>query len=266
LHPIQAIVLALVQGITEFLPISSSAHLILVSRWMGWLDQGLHFDMAVHAGSLVAIVVYLRHDLSRMLRSLGPAGSSTDPPFRRLALHCVVATVPVALLGWWLQESIETYAREPLVIAVCSVVFGVLLWVADRWGRRNLEFAALSWRDVLLIGAAQALALLPGTSRSGVVMTAGLGVGLSRTAAARFSFLLAVPVMLLVSGKSLFDLLTGAVVAPDWPALVLGFGVSAVSAWLAVDWLLRWLRRQGMAIFAVYRVILGLAIIALSIF
>ena len=120
MHLVQTIVLALVQGITEFLPISSSAHLILVSRWMGWLDQGLHFDMAVHGGSLVAIVAYLRHDLGRMTRALVRGSATADPKFRRLALQCLVATVPVAALVWRLQDSIDRFAREPLVIGVSS--------------------------------------------------------------------------------------------------------------------------------------------------
>lgn len=264
MHPVQAITLALVQGFTEFLPISSSAHLILASRWAGWADQGLHFDMAAHAGSLVAIVAYLRADLAGLLRALGPRHRKADGPCRELALKILLATLPVAALGFALQEPIERYAREPLLIAVCSIVFGLVLWGADRFGRRGLDLADLSWAGVLFVGVAQALALLPGTSRSGVVMTAGLFLGLGRVAAARFAFLLAVPVLLLVGGKNLFDLMAGSVVAPDWPALAIGFAVSAISAWVAVDWLLRWLRHQGMAIFAAYRVVLGLGILALG--
>ena len=264
MHPVQVIALALVQGITEFLPISSSAHLILASRWMGWEDQGLHFDMAVHVGSLVAIIAYLRADLGRMVGAFGRRGSSVEGALRRQALQVLVAALPVAALGWALQEPVERYARDPRVIAVCSIVFGVALWAADRFGARRLQVSDLSWTGVLLVGVAQALALAPGTSRSGIVMTAALCLGLGRTAAARFSFLLAVPVMLLVAGKNLADLLSGAVVAPDWTALALGFVVSAISSWLAVAWLLRWLQRQGMTVFAVYRVVLGLCILVYS--
>lgn len=260
-HPVQAIVLALVQGITEFLPISSSAHLILTSRWLGWEDQGLHFDMAVHVGSLAAIVAYLRSDLAGILRAFARRGAQAEAATRRLGWQVLAATVPVALLGWPLQGSIERLARDPMVIAVCSIVFGVALWAADRFGARRMALTELSWLAVLSIGVAQALALVPGTSRSGVVMTAALFVGLGRTAAARFSFLLAVPVLLLVAGKNAADLLSGAVVAPDWAPLAIGFVVSAVSSWLAADWLLRWLRRQGVTVFAVYRVILGFGLL-----
>ena len=261
---VQAIVLALVQGITEFLPISSSAHLVLASWWMGWEDQGLHFDMAVHVGSLVAIVAYLRSDLAGILRAFSARGGAAETSQRRLGWQIVVATLPVGALGWVLQDSVEGSARDPLIIAVCSIAFGVALWAADRYGSRRLGIGDLSWAAVALVGLAQALALVPGTSRSGVVMTACLCFGLGRTAAARFAFLLAVPVMLLVASKNAADLLSGSVVAPDWSALVVGFVVSAIASWLAVDWLLGWLRRQSMTVFALYRVILGLGILVHS--
>jgi undecaprenyl-diphosphatase len=259
----QTVVLALVQGITEFLPISSSAHLILVSRWMGWVDQGLSFDMAVHSGSLVAIIVYLRHDLARMARAFRPGIAPEQRQTRRLGLQVLLATVPVAIAGGLLQEQIARFAREPVLIAVCSIVFGVLLWVADRFGSRRLALDDLGWAGVVLIGVAQAVALAPGTSRSGVVMTAGLALGLGRTVSARFSFLLAVPVMSLVAGKDVWDLVAGhgAVTAPGWSTLLLGFVVSALAAYVAAGALLSWLRRQGMEIFALYRVGLGLAVL-----
>jgi undecaprenyl-diphosphatase len=260
-EPLQTIVLALVQGITEFLPISSSAHLILVSSWLGWADQGLRFDMAVHTGSLVAIIVYLRADLGRLIRSLGPGVTAQEEPARRLAVLIGVASITVLLLGWLTRDLVEQYGRDPGLIAVCSIVFGVLLWAADRFGRRRSGIDGLAWSTALLIGLAQALALMPGTSRSGVVMTAALALGLGRTAAARFAFLLAVPVLLVMGSVDVVELLlTGGAVA-DWPALALGFVVSAASAYVAVDALLRWLRRQGMAIFAIYRVALGLIIL-----
>jgi len=258
---VQIIVLALTQGITEFLPISSSAHLILMSRWMGWADQGLSFDMTVHVGSLVAVIAYLRADLARMMRSLAPTAGRSAPD-RRLAIQLAVATLPVAAGGWLLQDWIAGHARGVVVIAVCSIVFGLALWLADRWGRSSADLGGLTWAGVLLLGGAQALALIPGISRAGVVMTAALLLGLARTDAARLSFLMAVPVMLLVGVKNIVDLTGGHAAEADWGALALGFAVSAASAYVAVGWLLRWLRRQGMAMFAVYRIVLGLALLA----
>jgi undecaprenyl-diphosphatase len=263
---VQIIVLAITQGITEFLPISSSAHLILMSRWMGWTDQGLGFDMAVHVGTLVAIVAYLRTDLAGMVRAFssgagdGKAGGGEAE--RRLGFQLLVATVPVAACGWFFQDWIGTWGRDVTVIAACSILFGAALWVADRFAGRSGDTAMLSWGAVLLLGGAQALALIPGTSRSGVVMTAALLLGLARTDAARVSFLMAVPVMLLVGAKNVFDLVGGEAAETEWGAIVLGFAISAVAAYLAVGWLMRWLSRQGMAVFAIYRIVLGLALLA----
>ncbi len=260
---VQIIVLAITQGITEFLPISSSAHLILMSRWMGWEDQGLSFDMAVHAGSLVAVIAYLRTDLARMVRSFAPAAGGGEGD-RKLALQLVVATVPVAVCGWLLQDWIAGHARDVGVIAVCSIVFGLALWLADRSQNQSGSLDRLTWAGVFLLGGAQALALIPGTSRSGVVMTVALLLGLARTDSARISFLMAVPVMLLVGVKNILDLTGGSAIETERGALALGFVISAVAAYLAVGWLLRWLRRQGMAMFAVYRIALGVALLTAS--
>lgn len=260
---LQAAVLGLIQGVTEFIPVSSSAHLILTSYLLGWEDQGLAFDMAVHAGSLIALIAYLRRDLARIVVSLLPRAWEGSPEDRRLGLQLAAATGPVALLGLLLRDVVETYLRNPRIVAVALIVFGALLWLADRYGRRERRIAGLSWPVALAIGVAQVLAMIPGTSRSGVTMTAALALGLARTEAARFSFLLAVPVLSLVAGKTVLDVATGSAAAPSLAALATGFVVAAVAAYLAVAWLLRWLRTRSMTPFVLYRVILGIAILTL---
>lgn len=257
---LQIIALAVVQGITEFLPISSSAHLILLSHWLGWPDQGLAFDMAAHAGSLVAVIVYLRRDLAEVLRGFGRARAvpHVGPP--SLAWPLLVGTLPVAVTGLLIQDWVATVGRGTLVLGLTSVVFAVLLWLADRFGRRTRNLGAAGWLDVLWMGLLQALALIPGTSRSGVTMTAGLSTGLTREAAARLSFLMSVPVGLLVALKDLFDLHRGIEAEPV--RLAVGFIVAALTAFLSIGALLRWLRRRGMTPFVIYRIILGMVLLA----
>ncbi len=260
---IQITVLALVQGLTEFLPISSSAHLILVPVLTHWQDQGLAFDVAVHVGTLLAVVGYFRHELGRMIvawfdslrrRRLSPDG--------RLAWGVLLGTIPAGLAGLAFKDFIETSLRSPLVIATTTVVFGLLLGVADRWGRRRRGEYDMAWRDVLLIGAAQALALVPGTSRSGITMTAGLFLGLTREAAARFSFLLSIPIIALAGGLLTLDLVAAAEPV-DWAALGLGVALSALAAYTCIYLFLKLLERMGMLPFVVYRLLLGALLFAL---
>jgi len=263
----QAVILALVQGVTEFLPISSSAHLVLVPHLFGWADQGLGFDIATNTGTLVAVVVFLRRELARVtvagLRSLGDLrrGERRLSVDARLAWAVAVGTVPVVVAGLLAYDLVAGAARSPLVIAVTSIGFGLLLWWADRAGARRRALEELSWWDTAVVGCAQALALIPGTSRSGITMTAGLGQGFTREDAARFSFLLYVPVGVLAAVKALLEAWKAGfelgVVGPT----VVGFLVSAVSAYLAIGALLAWVRRQSLTVFVVYRVVLGVVIL-----
>ena len=204
---VQTILLALLQGLTEFLPISSSAHLILLPRLLGWEDQGLAFDVAVHVGTLLAVILYFHEDVRRLLlawfASIVNRQMSADA---RLAWLVVLGTIPAALTGLLLDDVIETHLRSPLVIALTTIGFGVLLGVADQRGRQARREDSLSVMDVVWIGLAQALALIPGTSRSGVTMTAALALGLTRTAAARFSFLLSIPVILMAGSYKTLQL------------------------------------------------------------
>lgn len=254
------LILALVQGLTEFLPISSSAHLILVPVLTDWPDQGLSFDVAVHLGSLGAVVWYFRHDLRGMSRDWYQSvltkkmvGESS------LAWAVILGTIPVGLAGLLLKDLVENQWRSPLVIAASLVGFGLVLSWSD-WKKQNgRDEHTLSWKDVAIIGCAQALALIPGTSRSGITITAALFLGLSREGASRFSFLLSVPVIVLAIMLETLSLIQGAEPV-NWLELAVGAILSGISAYLCIHYFLAFIRRVGMQPFVVYRVALGLAL------
>ena len=254
----QAVVLALIQGVTEFLPISSSGHLILVPELLGWQDQGLGFDIAVHLGTLAAVIVYFRRDL------VGMAAAATQPrrPEFRLAACIVVASIPLGAAGLLFADQVEGVLRSPSVIAASTVGFGILLWLADRLGRGRRSEDSLGWFEVIAIGLGQALALIPGTSRSGITMTVALSMGLSRRAAGRFSFLLAIPAIAMAALWQLLQFLSSAEPVA-WPALALAAAVAAAAAFVTIALFLRLIERVGMAVFAIYRVLLGGALVYL---
>jgi undecaprenyl-diphosphatase len=259
----QAAALAVLQGLTEFLPISSSAHLILLPLAVDWPDQGLAFDVAVHVGTLVAVVTYFAADLGRMardwVRSLGARRAVGES---RLAWCIIVATVPTGLAGLAVKALAGDALRSALVIAVANLVFAGALWWSDSHGRRRRGLEDLRLRDAVLVGCAQALALIPGASRSGVTMTAGLMLGLGREAAARFSFLLAVPVIALAGLVQGAEALSGRVVV-DPVAFALGTGLSALCAFACIHAFLRLVERVGMLPFVIYRLALGAGLLLL---
>lgn len=261
MNVVHAAWLALLQGVTEFLPISSDAHLILVPRLLGWPDQGLIFDTAVHLGTLAAVIAYFRVELLRMLRDwLATLAGGRATPDARLAWAVLLGTLPAGLAGLLLHKSVEGHLRTPAVIAVATLAFALLLGWADRrrGGTRNEH--ELTWRDVAVIGCAQALALIPGTSRSGITITAALFCGLDRTAAARYSFLLSIPI---IAAAGTLEVGSGLRSAPHGTlgVLALGAAISGVSAYLTIHFFLRLLRRIGMMPFVVYRLILGAALL-----
>lgn len=257
-----AVVLALVQGLTEFLPISSSAHLILLPVIAGWEDQGLAFDVAVHVGTLSAVVWYFRHELVPMARDWVGSLQGRHTPDSRLAWAVLLGTIPVGLAGLAFSDLVEAHLRSPLIIAATTIGFGVLLWVADVRGRRARDEHAIGWRDVVVVGIAQAVALIPGTSRSGITITAGLMMGLNRVAAARFSFLLSIPVIVLAGGLEVLELArAGDAVA--WFPIGIGVAVSAVSAYLCIRAFIALLQRMGMGPFVVYRLLLGAVLLVM---
>ncbi|MFV0276823.1 MAG: undecaprenyl-diphosphate phosphatase [Parahaliea sp.] len=257
---LQAIVLALLQGLTEFLPISSSAHLVIPSLVFGWPDQGLAFDVAVHLGTLLAVVIYYRRDLITMsLACLGASGGEQARAQRRLVGQLALATLPAVILGLAGSDFIESQLRNLPVIATTTLVFGLLLGLADR---RHGRAAQVSWGSALLIGLAQAMALVPGVSRSGVTITAALLLGLSRQEAARFSFLLSIPI---IAGAGLLKGLDlAAQAAPvDWAGLAMATLVAGITAYACIGVFLRLLDRIGMMPFVVYRVLLALVLYAI---
>jgi undecaprenyl-diphosphatase len=265
----QAVILALVQAVTEFLPVSSSGHLILLPRLLGWSDQGLEFDIATNTGTLIAVMAYFRSDIARMARvfaaSFRASARAADPDARMVWL-LVWGTVPAGLAGLLFKGWIASQGREPLLIAATAIAYGSLLLVADRRARGERdgrELQALALRDAIFIGCAQALALVPGTSRSGITITAALLLGFARPAAARFSFLLAIPIGLLVAAKQGADLLAGIALGVPPAAIAIGIAVSAVAGYAVIAFLLDWVRKRSLAPFALYRIALGLALFAL---
>ncbi|MGH8135317.1 MAG: undecaprenyl-diphosphate phosphatase, partial [Steroidobacteraceae bacterium] len=217
MDPIHVIVLAIVQGLSEFLPISSSGHLILVPKILGWPDQGLAFDVAVHIGTVVAVVCYFRVQLMRMLRAwFGSITGGGISPDGRLAWCVILGTIPVGLAGILFGDFIEQMLRSPRFVAATLVGFGILMWLADWLGAKRRDEYSVGWRDALLVGFAQALALMPGTSRSGVTMTMARAIGLTREGAARFSFLLAVPGIAMAGGWEFLKLMMRPGNGADW--------------------------------------------------
>lgn len=260
---LQIVLLALLQGLTEFLPISSSAHLILFPKLSGFADQGLAFDVSVHVGTLAAVVWYFRRELITMTRDwLSSIARRERVGDSNLMWAVGFGTIPVGLAGLLFQDAVETTLREPLVIAIATIFFGLLLWWADRQGKRERSEHTIGWREVVVIGVAQAIALIPGTSRSGITMTAGLMMGLTRAAAARFSFLLSIPVIMLAGGLNALELVQAAEPV-DWNSLLLGSVISAVSAYLCITLFLQLLERIGMLPFVIYRLLLGAVLLAI---
>lgn len=260
----QVIVLALVQGLTEFLPVSSSAHLILLPYLADWPDQGLTFDIAVHVGTLLAVVIYFRHQLSNMvldgwssLKKGRAVGES------KMLWLIVAATLPAGVAGLILELLVPGGLRSPLLIAGATVGFGLLLWWADAAGGQLRDERGIGIKDAILIGLAQALALVPGTSRSGVTITAGRALGLSRSAAARFSFLLSIPVIALAGGAKLYAAL-GAGEATEWGALLLGTLLAFTSAYACIHYFLKIIARISLLPFVIYRLALGAVILMVA--
>lgn len=261
----QIVVLALVQGLTEFLPISSSAHLILVPVLSDWPDQGLAFDVVVHLGTLTAVVWYFRHDVVTLTTDWAKSCVQKKTVGEsRLAWIVIIGTIPVGAAGLLFHDFIDTALRSPLVIAWATIGFGLLLGVADfvAKNKNTLSEHQLSWKNGMIIGFAQALALIPGTSRSGITMTAGLFTGLTRQGAARFSFLLSIPAILMAgSYKTLKLIQEGNGI--DWLAIGLGYFLSAVSAYVCIHYFLKMLERIGMTPFVIYRVAQGMILLYL---
>ncbi|MBC8211967.1 MAG: undecaprenyl-diphosphate phosphatase [Gammaproteobacteria bacterium] len=263
METLQIIVLAIVQGLTEFLPISSSAHLILVPVILHWPDQGLVFDVALHVGSLTAVMVYFRHEVLQMTQAwFGSVFKQQHNRDSRLAWWVIIGTIPAVIAGLLFKDLIENEMRSPLIIAWATIGFGLLLGWSDRIQHRPRDEYSLRLKDTLIVGLFQALALIPGTSRSGITMTAGLMLGLNRDAAARFSFLLSIPVII-ASGLFKTRDLIEARVPVEWSLLLLAVALSALSAWACIHFFLKLINRVGMMPFVYYRLLLGVFLLYL---
>ena len=256
---IQTIVLAIIQGLTEFLPISSSAHLILVSDLSDWPDQGTAFDVALHIGTLLAVLYYFRAEISEMLKA--KHFISMDNAINSQLGIIVLSTLPIVLIGGLFNDFITGNLRSNMVIALASIFFGIILYLADTNQQQRNEVVNLSLRLGLIIGLFQVLALIPGTSRSGITIAAGLFLGLSRVEASRFSFLLAIPVIIAASVLQSYELFTNDQISIDYMNFILGIAVSSFVAFLTIRWFLELVARIGMLPFVIYRVLLGLIII-----
>lgn len=251
--------LAFIQGVTEFLPISSSAHLLLPSLLFDWPDQGLNFDVAVHVGSLGAVILYFWQDLMRLalawMQSLLTRSASTES---RLAWLLILASMPAGVAGILFNDYVENYARALGVIATTSILFGALLYWADLRGSKQAHVDMLTWRGALAIGCAQMLALIPGTSRSGVTMMAALFCGLTREAAARFSFLLSIPIILATGLLKGVAMASGDLASTDWGMLLYAIVLSGLVAYACIHYFLRLISKMGYLPFVIYRVFLGM--------
>jgi undecaprenyl-diphosphatase len=258
----QAVWLAVIQGISEFLPISSSAHLILPSEILGWPDQGLAFDVAVHVGSLIAVIIYFRNDIvSLTLAWLDSIFVRRHSPESKLAWCIVLGTVPAGLAGLLLGGLIEMHLRSMSVIAFTMIFFGLLLAWADMRGRGERNIYQFTWKSALVVGGAQVLALIPGTSRSGITITAALALGFDRETAARFSFLLAIPIIMLSGSLKGLELIGAESV--DWAMIATGTALSGITAYICIKLFLNIIQRIGMLPFVIYRMLLGALLIYL---
>jgi len=264
----QVVVLAIIQGITEFLPISSTAHLALAPWLLGWSDPGLTFDIALHLGTLIAVVGYFFRTWVQLVAHGFGIDYGNDPLLQRnraLLWLLAIGTIPVGVCGYLFGKQAETTWRSPFVIGTMLIVVGVLMWVSERVGTRAKNMNQVTLADSLVIGAAQALAIVPGTSRSGITITAGLFRNLDRVTAARFSFLLATPAIAGAAAKAVHDLIKhGGLPADVHAAFVLGIVLSGVTGLAVIAFILRFLQRHGLYFFIYYRIVFGIIVIALA--
>jgi len=257
---LEIFILSLIQGFTEFLPISSSAHLILPSQILGWNDQGLAFDVAVHLGTLLAVVIYFRKEVLSLLGAWGGSLTGKHSVESRLAWWIIVGTIPAGLFGLFAKDLIELYLRSAWVIAGTTIFFGLVLWWADAKAKQVKDEYELTLSNAIFIGLAQAMALIPGTSRSGVTMTAGLMLGLTRESAARFSFLLSIPIIIMSGGYTALGFLEDGIVV-NWSELAYGAVLSFISAYVCITFFLNVISKMGMLPFVIYRLLLGTGLI-----
>lgn len=264
---LNAIILGVVQGLTEFLPVSSSGHLIFIPYLFGWADQGLTFDLVVHVGTLLAVIWYFRMRLVTTIRTAFVA-KEVGQKERRFLYLVMLSIIPAGAIGFFFGDAIETVFRSPTVVAWNLIIWGIVLYVAERYRAKKTEQGvvptdsyAVTKNQVAAMAVAQAVALVPGTSRSGITMSAGMFAGLSKQAAAEFSFLMSIPVIGLSAVVKLFDLLSGSVSSAPTAILVAGFLASFISGLFAISFLMKLIARWTFLPFTVYRIAIGLLIL-----
>ncbi|MBO4644043.1 MAG: undecaprenyl-diphosphate phosphatase [Alphaproteobacteria bacterium] len=259
---LQTIVLALIQSVTEFLPVSSSGHLILTPRLFGWADQGMAADIALHVGTLFSVMLYFRRDVCFILKgSLDIAKRHFNLPQALFVLKLGVACIPVFLIGAVCHSYISEHFRSPKIIASTAIIFGILLYAADKKGKNEGNIETMTFKTALLIGLAQTLALIPGVSRSGITMTAARALGINREESARFSMLLSIPTIGAAGCLGIFEILTEPV-GQNLSASMISLGMlfSFAGGIAAIGFLMRWLKTSSFAVFAAYRVLLGIVL------
>jgi len=261
-----ALILGAFQGFSEVLPISSSAHLLLIPWFLKWPESGLTFDVALHLGTFIALSLYFRHDIVEMLASFFSAfkSRSLDTPAKRLPFIIIAATIPAAVIGKLFEDTIEAVFRSsPLLIAGFMIGFGILLGLVDRYGRKRLTIDQTTAASGMVVGLFQCLALIPGVSRSGITITAGLMLGFSREAAARFSFLLSLPIVAGAALLKTIHLLKAGIPTADLLPMLVGITASCITGYVSVAFLLRFVQKRSLAPFVWYRIVVGLAVIIL---
>ena len=265
---LQVIVLALVQGLTEFLPISSTAHLYLTSWLFGWKLEGLDFDIALHLGTLLAVLLYFARDWVRIIAQGFGMRMKGDDELKHnhmLLWLLAIGSIPVGMAGLAFNQQAETAWRNPFVIGGMLIAVGVLMYLAEKTGRQQRDLSSIDLPDAVFIGVAQALAVVPGTSRSGITISAGLFRNMTRESAARFSFLLSTPAIAAAAGKALYDMhKKGGLHGVLNTGFLVGAAVSAITGCLVIAWFLHYLRRSGLRPFVYYRIIFGIIVIALA--
>lgn len=264
---IQSVLLGLTQGLTEFLPISSSAHLALLPWIFRFNDPGISFDVALHLGTLVAVLFYFRKDIEVLLRGFFLSvyeRKIKGYPARKTAWFIIIACIPGALLGYFFEKEIEEKLHLPALIAVFMMAMGALLWAADRLGKKERVIDKMNFLDSLLIGLSQAFALAPGVSRSGITISAALTLGFSREEAARFSFLLSIPIIMGASLLKIRYFVNSVVYSPDRIIFLAGFFSSTIAGFLAIKFMLKFVRSHSYGLFVYYRIIAGLSVLALA--
>jgi undecaprenyl-diphosphatase len=256
----QLLILAVVQGLTEFLPVSSSGHLVLTSRVLGWEDQGIVIDIAVHVGTLLAVMIYFWRDLGRVILGTLRLATFRGGPDARLAIMLLIATLPIVLIGFLAKDIVETVFRSVELIAWATIGFALLLWLADRIGMTVLRVEHIGAFGALMIGLSQVLALIPGTSRSGITMTAGRFLGMERAEAARFSLLLSIPTIVGAGTLKGVEVWRAGDIALGYDAAIaIGFAFVAGLASIAV--MMRWLQTSSFGPFVLYRIALGILLL-----